>query len=96
MVEASQISGYEGTKGRVKMTVQSQWYGQRVGAAGGWCGSGRGWFLATEWVQLKYDYIGPKTSNQIPVEPPNMLALCFSHLCILICYFFSTWQQPEV
>lgn len=48
MVEASQISGYEGTKGRVKMTVQSQWYGQRVGAAGGWCGSGRGWFLATE------------------------------------------------
>ena len=61
------------------------------GVGGGW---GRDWFLATEWVQLKYDDIGPKTSNQIPEEPPNMLALSFSHLCILICYFF--WQQLEV
>ena len=62
-----------------------------VGVGGGW---GRDWFLATEWVQLKYNDIGPKTSNQIPEEPPNMLALSFSHLCILICYFF--WQQLEV
>ena len=89
MVEASQISGYERTKGRVKITLQSQW-------CGGWGGWGRDWFLATEWVQLKYDAIGPKTSNQIPEEPPNMLALCFSHLSILICHFFSTWQQLEV
>ena len=62
------------------------------GAGGVW----RDWFLATEWVQLKYDNIGPKTPNQIPEEPPNMLKLCFSHLYILICHFFSIWQQLEI
>lgn len=73
MVEASQISGYEGTVGRVKMT------GFRVNAGSGGRGRGGGaggerLVLATEWVQLKYDYIGPKTS---PTKYPKNLQICW-------------------